>query len=168
MNLLLLDLSELNSSVEGGGLLAGEGILGVVASEGLLVKDGGVTAGERPLGVLNDLALVVLNGQADVEDLTSVVDIGVVAIGLSLASEALRDGVGEDVLDGVGELVAASALGHGHGVVAHGADDSEGGESVGLEESHFIRLGLRGCGGGEEGDKGDGFRWKRDERKKWV
>ena len=46
----------------------------------LLVKDSAVAADEAPLGKLNHVALVVLHGQADVEDLTVVGDVGVVSV----------------------------------------------------------------------------------------
>ena len=69
LSLVVGDLAVLDGVVEGLRLVAGDGVLLVVAGEGLLVEDGAVAADERPVGGLDDGAEIVLNGQADVEDL---------------------------------------------------------------------------------------------------
>ena len=129
IHFLLLDLAKFDGAVEGGGFRAGEGVRGVVAGQGLLVKDGAVAAHKGPLSVLDDLAKLVLDGQADVEDLAVVVNVGIVAIGLVLTGEGLNDAVGEDGVRVGGELVPlALVLGEGQsygqdGGGAHGVKD---------------------------------------------
>ena len=54
---------------EAGRLLAGEGIIGVVADKSLLVEHGPVAAEEAVLGRAGHQPVVVLDRQADVEDL---------------------------------------------------------------------------------------------------
>ena len=110
LSVVVVDPAELDGAVQRLGLLAGEGVGRVVAGEGLLVEDGLVAADEGPLRVVDDVAAGVLERQADVEDLAVVGDVGVVAVGPRLAGEGLLHGRGEDVLGGVGELVAAGVL----------------------------------------------------------
>ena len=86
----------------------------MVAGEGGLVEDGLVAADEAPVSGLNDGTSIILDGQADVEDLAVVVNIGVVAIGLSITREARlqlrleeslsisREGVGQSIGRGLG------------------------------------------------------------------
>ena len=81
----------------------------MIAGEGGLVKDGLVATDEAPVSGLNDSTSIILNGQTDVEDLAVVVNISVVAIGLSITSEARlqlrleeslsisREGVGQSI-----------------------------------------------------------------------
>ena len=95
---LSLDLAELDSAVKGGGLFAGEGIGLVVAGQGSLIEDGSVSADEAPVGGFDNLTSIILNGQADVEDLAAVGNIGVVAVGLSLALEGVLKGALEEGL----------------------------------------------------------------------
>ena len=63
------DFSELDSSVKTGRLLAGEGVLRVVAGQRLLVEHGLVAAEETPLGRLHHLTFVVLDREANMENL---------------------------------------------------------------------------------------------------
>ena len=82
------NLAELNGSVQAWRLLAGEGVLGVVTGQGLLVEHGGVATEEAPLGRLYDVAVVVLDGEADVEHLKTDPDL-LSSIMTSLTSQPL-------------------------------------------------------------------------------
>ncbi len=53
--------------IEGRSLIAGDGILWVVAGQSGLVEDGRVATDERPVSGLHEAAEVVQEGQADVE-----------------------------------------------------------------------------------------------------
>ena len=127
---LLGDDTELNGAVEGGGLRAGKGVLLVVAGEGGLVEDGAVAADEAPLGGLDHRAGIILEGQADVEDLAVVGDIGIVAVLLALAGEAQVKGGVEEGLSISRELVAlvsgSVVLGQGK-VASHAGGEDDGG-----------------------------------------
>ena len=129
------DDTELNGVVEGRSIGARDGILLVVADKSGLVEDGAIAADEAPLGGLDHSTGIVLNGEADVEHLASVGDIGVVAVLLSLAGEAQVKGNVEEGLGISGELVAlvggSVLLGHGE-VASHagGEDDGTLGEHV--------------------------------------
>ena len=127
---LLGDDTELNGAVEGGGLRAGKGVLLVVAGEGGLVEDGAVAADKAPLGGLDHRAGIILNGEADVEDLAGVGDIGVVAILLALTGEAEIKRSVEEGLGIGGELVAlvggSVVLGHGEVASNAGGEDDGG------------------------------------------
>ncbi len=87
----LRDPSVLDSVVERLGLVAGDGVLFVVASQGLLVEDGGVAADEGPVGSFDDGAEVVLDGKADVEHLAVVGNVSVVAVLAAFAGEAFGE-----------------------------------------------------------------------------
>ena len=68
------DFSELDSSVKTGRLLAGECVLGVVTSQGLLVKLSSFAAHEAVLvHALHD-AVVVVHGVADMEHLEQTIN----------------------------------------------------------------------------------------------
>ena len=140
---LSIDLSELDGAVEGGGVLAREGIGLVVAGEGGLVEDGSVAADEAPVGGLDHLTGVVLDGQADVEDLAVVLDIGVVAVGLALALEARLKGGLEEGLSVGGEAVGQGSGGRLRGRAGQWGQDGQGsdggdgdGEGEGLVAHH--------------------------------
>ena len=66
---ILSDLSKLHGSIEAGALLAGEGVLGVVAGEGALVKHGALAANKAVLVHAVQLPVIVVHGVADVENL---------------------------------------------------------------------------------------------------
>ena len=123
-----VNLSELDSTVQCSGLFTGESISLMVAGQSGLVKDGSISADEAPVSGLDNLTGVVLNGQADVEDLAAVGDIGVVSVGLSFALEAGLEGGLEEGLgicgEGVGEGSGGgvSTLG---GRVGEGCQDSQ-------------------------------------------
>ena len=109
------DLSELSVDdiVVSFGLVAGEGVLGVGAGEGVLAEDGLVAAEEGVLGGFDDLSGVVFDGQADVEDPAVVGDVSVVPVGTAFASEGLG-GLPDDVEVPVGERVGALGCDSGH------------------------------------------------------
>lgn len=128
-----VDLAELDLVVEGLGLSAGNGVDLVVASESALIEDGSVAADEGPLSGLDDGTEVILEGEADVEELAGVGDVGVVAVFASLAGEGQAQRLIEKGLGGVGQevrLVAGGPLGDG---------SDEGGESDGGQDfsDHF-------------------------------
>ena len=124
------DDTELNGVVEGRSIGTGKGVLLVVASKSGLVEDGAVATDEAPLGGLDHRTGIVLNGEADVKDLASVGDIGVVAILLALAREAQVKGGVEQSLGISGELIAlvggSVVLGEGE-VASHAGSKNDGG-----------------------------------------
>ena len=127
-NLRGLDLSELDSAVKGGSLFAGESVGLMVAGQSGLVEDGSVAADETPVSGLDDLSGVILNGQADVEHLAVVGDVGVVTVGLSLALEGGLEGGLQEGLGVGGEGVGqggGGGLGSGAG---QGSQDCQGGD----------------------------------------
>ena len=69
---ILHHLPELHGPVQAGAVLAGEGVLGVVAGEGGLVEHGALAAHEAVLVHPVQLAVVVVHGVADVEHLPKV------------------------------------------------------------------------------------------------
>jgi len=92
------DFAELHTAVQAGRLLAGEGILGVVAGEGLLIKHSGVTTEERPLGCLDNVAFIVFNWQTNVKHLTATLNISIISVTLSLAGEGVSVRCLQDIL----------------------------------------------------------------------
>ena len=114
----------------------------MVAGQGGLVEHGHVGAGKAPLGVRLDVALVVLDGQADVEDLASVVHVGVVSVSLALAGEGVHVGVSQDILGAAGQT---DLLAVDKGDAGHQQAGQEGGGQGGG------RGGGRGLHGDEEG-----------------
>lgn len=75
--------------VEGGGLVAREGVPGVVAGQRLLVEDGLVAAEKGVLVGTHDLSKIVLDGQTHVEHLTIIINVRIVAILATLAGKGL-------------------------------------------------------------------------------
>ena len=69
---ILHHLPELHGPVQAGAVLAGEGVLGVVAGEGGLVEHRALAAHEAVLVHPVQLAVVVVHGVADVEHLPKV------------------------------------------------------------------------------------------------
>ena len=60
----------------------------MVASQSSLIKDSLVSTDETPVSSLKNGTSIIFNWQADVEDLAVVVNIGIVAIGLSFTAKA--------------------------------------------------------------------------------
>jgi len=61
-------------------ILTGEGILGMVAGQSLLIKDGSLSANKAVLVHSVQLPIVVVHGVADVENLTVIQSVSIVSI----------------------------------------------------------------------------------------
>jgi len=75
----------------------------MVANKCLLVEHGAIAAEKAPPLVLLDSPRVVSYGVADVEDLTVVVHICVVPVGLPITAETVHIGGGEDHVSSRGQ-----------------------------------------------------------------
>ena len=67
--IVIRNLSELHGSIQTWRFFAWESILGIVASQGLLIENCCISTEETPFCGLNNLSLIVLNWETDVEHL---------------------------------------------------------------------------------------------------
>jgi len=120
----------------------------VVAGQSGLIEDGSVAADEAPVSGLDDCSGIVFNGQADVEDLAVVGNVGVVSVGLSFALEGGLEGGLEEGL-GIGGEGVGQGGGRGLGSRAgQGCQDCQGGDcghGDGEKEGLVAHHGEVGC-----------------------